>query len=224
MKHIVKTEKEWHDLRSQFVTASAAATLVGADPYSSPSKLRNPEPFFGNSYTAVGQLLEPLVVQMVNKKLGTHFELYETEKDVKEFYTRGRLGATPDAHEDRKILLECKTVNSRTYLKYSAVPPNKYLVQLLTQAYCAEMKGDYHYLALMNTGLRSETDYSNFLKNPEIEQNWPITIYQVWKNEKLCDIINIQAEKFVTNEKFRVDTKIKKLTNLMLNACYRRIE
>lgn len=209
-KHIVKTEEEWHNLRSQYVTASAAAVLVGADPYSSPAKLRNPDPFEGNAFTRVGQMLEPIVVNVTNDVLGSSFQLFETDGS-KEFYTEGLLGATPDAHENRQVLLECKTTRPQTYLKYSAVPPSKYLIQLIVQLLCVGL--DEGYLAIMSTDL---TQVSAELK-------WPITVYKVWKCGAICDILKIQAEKFKNNEKFKVDSKIKQKVKLLLTLCYERV-
>lgn len=215
IKHIVKTEEEWLELRKQFITASEAAVLVGADPYSSPAKIRNPTPFFGNSFTRVGQMLEPVVVNVTNDVLETHFELYENPEGHKEFYTEGLLGATPDAHEDRKILLECKTTRPHTYLKYSAVPPSKYLIQLLVQLMCTGL--DEGYLAIMSTDLTQAT----------AELKWPITIFKVWKCGTICDILKIQAEKFtnacLTEKSFRVDSKVKQRVRLLLTLCYKRI-
>lgn len=211
MKHIVKTEADWLELRKQFITASAAAVLVGADPYSSPAKIRNPPEFLGNAFTFVGQMLEPVVVNVTNKVLGTSFQLYENPEGHKEFYTEGLLGATPDAHEDRKILLECKTTRPHTYLKYSAVPPSKYLIQVLVQLYCIGLEEAY--LAIMSTDLTQST---SVLK-------WPITIFKVWKCGTICDILKIQAEKFTNNKTFKVDSKVKQKIRLLLTLCYERV-
>ncbi len=211
IKHIVKTEDEWLELRKQYITASEAAVLVGADPYSSPSKIRNPEPFSGNAYTFVGQMLEPVVVNVTNQVLKTNFVLFETAEGFKEFYTEGLLGATPDAHEDRKILLECKTTRPHTYLKYSAVPPSKYLIQLLVQLVCTNL--DEGYLAIMSTDLTQST--------PVLK--WPITVFKVWKCGTICDILKTQAEKFTNNKTFRVDSKVKQKVRLLLTLCYKKI-
>jgi hypothetical protein len=215
IKHIVKSKADWHALRKQYVTASAAAVLVGADPYSSPAKLRNPDPFNGNAFTLVGQMLEPVVVNVVNEILDTRFILFEEKKDQKEFYAKGCLGATPDAHEDRKILLECKTTRPHTYLKYSAVPPSKYLIQLLVQLLCTGL--DIGYLAIMSTDL---TQSSAILK-------WPVAIFKVWKCGTICDILLAQAEKFMKacqeNKAFRVDSKIKQRVRLLLTLCYQKV-
>jgi len=211
MKHIVKTEAEWLELRKKYITASEAAVLVGADPYSSPAKLRNPSPFFGNAYTKVGQMLEPVVVNVVNDVLGSSFELYENAQGHKEFYTNGLLGATPDAHMARLSLLECKTTRPHTYLKYSAVPPSKYLIQLLVQLMCTELTEGY--LAIMSTNL---TQSSPTLK-------WPVTIFKVWTDERISDILKEQAQRYIDNEKFRVDSAVKQKMKLLLTLCYELI-
>lgn len=215
MKHIVNNEEDWHALRSQVVTASEASVLVGADPYGSPSKITNPEPFNGNAFTFVGQMLEPVVVNITNQILGTKFELYEQEPGVKEFYIEGYLGATPDAHQSREILLECKTTRPKTYLKYSAVPPSKYLIQLLVQMICTGIKEGY--LSILSTDLTQQTS----------ELKWPITIYKVLHNETLCDILIKETERFKKCEKegkqFRVNSKIKQKVKLLLALSYERI-
>lgn len=211
MKHIVKTEADWLALRKKYITASEAAVLVGADPYSSPAKLRNPSPFEGNAFTKVGQMLEPVVCNVTNAVMGTSFELYENDSGHKEFYTEGLLGATPDAHQNRKILLECKTTRPHTYLKYGAVPPSKYLIQLIVQMMCVGVAEGY--LAIMSTDL---TQSSSKLK-------WPISIFHVLPDERICSILKEQAQKFTDNEKFRVDSKIKQRVRLILTTCYREV-
>ncbi len=214
MKHIVKTEAEWLKLRANYITASEASVLVGADPYSSPAKIRNPTPFNGNAFTFVGQMLEPVVVSVANSVLGltgdARFTLYETPEGYKEFYTCGLLGATPDAHANRQMLLEAKTTRPHTYLKYSAVPPSKYLIQLLVQLMCTDLEEGY--LAIMSTDLTQST---SILK-------WPISIFKVWKCGTICDILKTQAQKYTDNEKFRVDSKVKQRVRLLLTLCYER--
>lgn len=212
MKYIVKTEAEWLELRKQYITASEASVLVGADPYSSPAKIRNPSPFFGNAYTRVGQVLEPVVVSVVNDVLGTTFKLFENSEGHKEFFTEGCLGATPDAHQNRRVLLECKTTRPKTYAKMRGVPPSKYLIQLIVQMMCTKAKKGY--LAIMSTDLTQQT----------AELNWPITIYKVWRDDRICDILKLEAERFTNNKTFRVDTKVKQRVRLLLTLCYERVE
>lgn len=210
MKHIVKTEADWLELRKKYITASNAAVLVGADPYSSPASLRNPPAFEGNAFTRVGQMLELVVVNVTNDVLGTSFELFETREGSKEFYTCGHLGATPDAHQDRKILLECKTTRPKTYVKYSGVPPSKYLIQLIVQMMCVDVTEGY--LSIMSTNLTQNS----------AKLEWPITVYKVWRDNRICDILTEQAERFVTNKTFRVDSKVKQRVKMLLTMCYER--
>lgn len=212
MKYILKTEADWLAIRKKYITASEASVLVGADPYSSPSKINNPEPFNGNAFTFVGQMLEPVVVNITNQVLGTRFELYETKDGAKEFYTEGYFGATPDAHQDRNILLECKTTRPKTYIKYSGVPPSKYLIQLYVQMMCTGI--DEGYLSILSTDLTQQTS----------ELKWPISIYKVWKNEDLCVILKEEAERFKTAKTFRVNSKVKQKVKLLLAMGYERIK
>lgn len=208
MKYVVQTEADWLELRKKYITASNAAVLVGADPYSSVAKIKNPDPFFGNAYTFVGQMLEPVVVNVVNKVLGTSFELYETAGGAKEFYTQGYFGATPDAHMDRKVLLECKTTRPHTMLKYGVVPPNKYLIQLIVQMMCVGV--DTGYLAIMSTNL---TQVSAKLI-------WPVSIYAVNRDVRICNILIAEAERFAKCATFRVNSAVKQQVKLLLSACY----
>lgn len=214
-KHIVKTEEDWHALRAQYITASEASVLVGADPFSSPAKIREPTSFTGNSFTRVGQMLEPVVVNVVNDILGTNFQLYETPEGWKEFYTEGHFGATPDAHENRKCLLECKTTRPQTFLKYSVIPPSKYLVQLIVQMMCTNI--DLGYLAVMSTNLTQATS----------ELIWPISIFKVWKDDRICDILNLEAQRFrdcIEKDKmFRVNSKVKQKVKLLLSMNWENV-
>lgn len=213
-KHIVKTEEEWHALRGQYITASEASVLVGADPYSSPKALRETSTFTGNSFTKVGQMLEPVVVKVVNDILGTNFKLFENTEGHKEFYTNGHLGATPDAYYN-KILLECKTTRPKTFLNYEIVPPSKYIIQNLVQQICVEEEQyeDYGYLAIMSTNLTQAS----------AELIWPISIFKVWKCDRICDILKEQAQKFKDKpEKFRVESKVKQTVKLLLPLCWEK--
>jgi len=211
MRHIVKTEEDWLELRKKYITASEAAVLVGADPYSSPKKVREPSTFRGNAFTEVGHMLEPVVINVTNKVMGTTFELYENDEGWKEFYTEGHLGATPDAHMNRTILLEAKTTRPRTYVKYSSVPPSKYLIQLLVQMICTGTTEGY--LAILSTDMTQQT----------ATLHWPITIYKVLYNEEICNILKEESQRFIEDEKFRVNSKVKKRVNLLLTLAYERI-
>lgn len=210
MEIVVNTEKEWLELRKKYITASSASTLVGLNPYSSPKKIKSPDKFVGNAYTFIGHLLEPVVVDMTNIVMDMDFRLYEQQKDQKVFFTAGKLGATPDAH-DGKYLLECKTTNPKSYLKYSASPPLTYLTQLQVQMMCTGIKEGY--LAIMSTDL-SQT-------SPNII--WPITVYKAVQNDKFCAILKEEVKRFLENDKFRVNSKVKKQCKILLNLCYEKV-
>jgi putative phage-type endonuclease len=211
MKHILKTEADWLAIRKDYITASEAAVLVGADPYSSPKSITEPSTFTGNAFTLVGQMLEPVVVNVTNAVLGTNFELFETQSGSKEFYTNGHFGATPDAHQDRKILLECKTTRPKTFIKYGAVPPSKYMIQLLVQMICTEIEEGY--LSILSTDLTQHTT----------KINWPISVFKIWKDESLCTILQEEAERFKTAKTFRVNSKVKQRVKLLLGMICERV-
>lgn len=214
MKHTLKTESDWLAIRKNYITASEAAVLVGADPYSSPKAIKEPSTFTGNAFTLVGQLLEPVVANLTNIVLGTKFEIYETSDGTKEFYTNGHFGATPDAHQDRKILLECKTTRPKTFIKYGAVPPSKYMIQNIIQQMCVDdLEADYGYISVMSTDLTQHTT----------EIKWPISVFKIWKDESLCTILQEEAERFKTKPTFRVNSKVKQKVKLLLAMGCERI-
>src|SRR3990167_3056536 len=101
MKKLLKGDKEWLKARQQVITATEAPILLGLNPYSSPAKMwqeKTEKTFVGNSYTQIGQWLEPLVVTITNSLLGTDFRIIENDIG-KIFYTHDevKLGATPDS-------------------------------------------------------------------------------------------------------------------------------
>lgn len=212
MRQVVNNEVEWHALRSQCVTASEASVLIGMDPYGSPGKLKKESDFKGNASTIVGQVLEPVVVDVTNRVLGSSFMLFEANKGEKVFYTRGRLGATPDAH-DGTMLLECKSTRPDLYLKYAENPPTKYLVQLMVQLWCTDMKEGY--LSILSTDLSQK--YTN------LEPDWNLALYKVKRNDALCKIIEEEAERFYKEEKFRVNSAIKRKCAIMVHMCYEKV-
>ena len=210
MKHILKTEADWLAIRKDYITASEASVLVGADPYSSPKAIKEPSTFTGNAFTFVGQMLESVVVNITNQLLGTTFELYEID-NAKEFYTNGQFGATPDAHENRKILLECKTTRPQTYIKYGSVPPSKYMIQNIIQQMCVDnLETDYGYLSILSTNLTQRTS----------KLNWPISIFKIWKDDRICTILEEEANRYkeceANGKQFRVNSKIKQKVKLLL--------
>ena len=65
----------------------------------------------------------------------------------------------------------------------------------------------------MNTDLTQKT----------FEINWPITIFKVVQSDQLCDILVEEANRFMDNETFRVQSKHKKKAKLLLSLCYEKI-
>lgn len=206
--YTLKGEADWHKHRAQYITASEAAIVVGMDPYGSPGKLKKDTGFTGNASTIVGQVLEPVVVDITNRMMKTQFALYETIEG-KVFYTKGKLGATPDA-TDGERLLECKTTRPDIYLKYREEPPTRYLVQLQVQLWCTDKKEGF--LSILSTDLTQ-----SYLNSAPI---WPIVIYKIQRQDELCNLIEQEATRFFESEKFRVDSKVKKQCAELLHSCY----
>lgn len=209
MKYKVKCETDWHKLRATCITASEAAVLVSLNPYSSPGKLKQDTGFRGNAFTFVGQVLEPVVVDVTNRVLGTKFKLFE-DVDGKVFYVKENLGATPDA-TDGICLLECKSTRPLSFIKYCDAPPLMYLIQLQVQLYCTGKKVGY--LAIMSTDL---TQANDIIK-------WPIVIYRVQRNDVICKILQEEAARFFTGDKFRARSDYKKKVTLLLSLCCEKI-
>lgn len=211
----VNTEAEWHALRGAYITASEAAVLVSLNPFSSPGKLKQDSGFTGNAFTLCGQVLEPVVVDVTNRVLGTKFRLFE-DVEGKSFYTKGCLGATPDA-TDETDLLECKSTRPKSFLKYIESPPLMYLIQLQVQLHCTNKK--IGYLAIMSTDLTQATDVIN----------WPIVIYKVHRNDKICEILETEAKRFLDGfdpngkNTFRAKSEHKKKVGALLALCCEKI-
>lgn len=205
----VDNEDDWHTLRKTCITASEAAVLVSLNPYSSPGKLKQDTGFKGNAFTFVGQVLEPVVVDVTNRVLGTNFRLFD-DKGGKVFYVKDSLGATPDATDDT-MLLECKSTRPESFIKYSVAPPLMYLIQLQVQLYCTEKKEGY--LAIMSTDLTQKSD----------QIIWPIVVYKVQKSDTICNILQEEAKRFFTGEKFRARSDYKKKVTLLLQLCCAKV-
>ncbi len=123
------------------------------------------------------------------------------------------MGATPDAH-NLVSLLECKSTRPDLYLKYAEQPPTKYIVQLMVQLWCTDMTEGY--LSILSTDLSQK--YTN------LEPVWDMVIYKVKRNDALCEIISNEAERFYTEEKFRVNSTIKRKCGIMVHMCYEKVE
>lgn len=220
MKKLLKGDKEWLAARKQVITATEAPALLGLNPFMSPGKMweeKTEKTFVGNSYTVIGQLLEPVVVACTNRMLGTDFNIIENEIG-KIFYRHDqvRLGATPDAmNKAGDSFLECKTTKPLNYLKYKYCPPLYYIVQLQVQLICAGL--DTGYLAIMSTDL----------SQAEQELRLPITIFKVARHLRLEELLIQEVARFWDCQKrevqFRVASKVKRESGILVNMCYTKI-
>lgn len=218
MKHILTTDEEWKSIRGKYITASEVASLVGHNDFTSAAQLKRDKlegsSFHGNAATLLGQILEPIVVQIVNHVLKRtteqdKFVLYEELEKGKAFFTRGCLGATPDA-VNGSVLLECKTTKPAKFIKYSIFPPLNYLCQLQCQMYCTNTL-DTHieegYLGIMSTNMTQNS--SEFVA--------PLVLYKVKYCEALGVIFDEEAERLMNStDPFRVTTGLKKKTEVLL--------
>lgn len=217
MKHILTTDDTWFKIRSEYVTASEVASLVGHNSWTSAAQIKKAKlegsTFNGNAATKLGQILEPIVVQLTNTALKTEFVLYETLEEGKAFFTKGWLGATPDAcSADGSTLLECKTTKPANYVKYALFPPLNYLLQLQCQLYCTGL--DVGQLSIMSTDL---TQHGSDLV-------CPLVVYQMQYSEVICEILNEEADRLLNNdEAFRVKSSYKKQIELILNDNLERV-
>jgi len=201
----VSTEEEWHNLRGKVVTATEVSCILGLNKYKSAAKMWQEkngkgEAFVGNSYTYIGQLLEPVVVKAVNYHLDREFELFEVEGE-KSFYTHDKLkmGATPDAW-DGKELLECKTTKPHNAVRWSGFPNLQYLCQLYIQMMCMDISTGY--LGTMSTDLTQKHTSLTF----------PLSVYILNRDEAIDKLISEEVIRFwdtVNRDKaFRVNRKL----------------
>lgn len=183
----LRTQEEWLQARQNVVTATEVSSIVGLNKYRSANKMwqeKQNKEFQGNSYTFIGHMLEPAVVQSTNHVLQKDFSLYE-DMGTKSFFvdTGARIGATPDA-TDGHSLLECKTSGPHNVLKWAFSPNPQYICQLYTQMLCTGLSEGY--LACLSTNL---TQYS-----PELKL--PLTVHKVLDDPVIYDIIREEVARF----------------------------
>jgi len=216
---VLKSNTEWAKLRTKFVTATDAASILGLNPFSSANKMwkeKEHSTFTGNAFTEVGQLLEPIVVQITNKKLKAQFKLFEEEHKGKVIFYKEdlRVSATPDGFNEKGQLLECKTTKPAKFLQYKKSPPLMYLMQVQIQLLCTEFKEAY--LSILSTDL---TQTSPIL-------NYPIAIYKVFPCQELIELYLKELNRFFKcqqdGKKFRVNTKSKLRACLLLHSTWSR--
>lgn len=195
------SEEEWLELRTKVLTATDMGTILGLNKWKSVAQLnegkKNVE-FFENSYTWLGQVLEPVVVQAVNKALGSDFKLYEdTSRSFFADLTIG-LGATPDAYQG-DVLLECKSTKPGNALRWNGWPPAYYLSQLYIQMICTDKQ--LGYLGVLSTNLTQQSEVLNL----------PLTIHKLKRDPKLDSIVFFEVARYweacKINKLYRVNRK-----------------
>lgn len=183
-----KSEEEWLEIRTTVLTATDMGVVLGLNKWKSVKQLvdskKEYEPL-DNSYIWLGQVLEPVVVQAVNKVLGTEFELFEEESRSFFIDKEIRMGATPDA-EDGKTLLECKSTKPGNYLKWHGWPPAYYVSQLYTQLIATDRQVGY--LAILGTDLSQKDEVlrlplhvHKLTRTPELDKIFIDTAKEFWK-------------------------------------------
>lgn len=196
-----KTEEEWLKIRTTVITATEMAVLLGLNKWKSVSELvegkKRFEPF-ENSYTWMGQQLEPIVVTATNRVLKRNFKLFENGSRSFFLDSDLGLGATPDAG-DETTLLECKTTKPHNWLKWHSWPPNYYLAQLYTQMICVGR--DEGYLAILSTDLTQKSDILDL----------PLHIHRLVRDEELDKIFLFEVKRFweaqAAGKQYRVNRK-----------------
>ena len=217
---VVRTdsEKEWLDLRKQYITASECAALVGLYPKNNVGmgkvwKDKQEGAFKGNCFTLVGQILEPAVVNATNLILSENFRLFEDAPGEKVFYIdkSNKIAATPDA-SNGKVLLECKTTRPSNIYRYGLYPPKQYLAQVQCQLHCCELERAI--LAIMGTNLTQKGDPLQL----------PLVLFEVTRSEQFISLLCSQANTFFTcldsGTQFKADTTIRKEAELLMDFCY----
>ena len=99
----------WLKLRGNMLTASDAATSIGANKYQTPDDLIRKkcglgEPFLGNEATAWGTKMEPIACEMFEEKYG--LKVYELGLIPHKSYPW--LGGSPDGLTENNCLVEIK--------------------------------------------------------------------------------------------------------------------
>lgn len=193
------SEEEWLQLRLKVLTATEMGAILGLNKWKSVREVveaKEKVKFFENAYTWLGQQLEPIVVEAVNKVLNSEFELF----DDKAFYVDFELGlgATPDAG-DGTILLECKSTKPHNALRWSYWPPAYYLMQLYIQMMCCERQEGL--LAILSTNLTQKSE----------ELDIPLNIFKLTRDEAIDEIVIKEVRRFwhcqEEGKLYRVDRK-----------------
>lgn len=119
--------QEWLDLRENMLTASDAASALGANPYEKPEKLLmkkcGAHKWAGNAATAHGTLLEPIARDLYDER----YNKKSHEIGLVQHPKYPFLGGSPDGITEDGLLIEIKCPLSR---KIEAKVPKHYVAQI----------------------------------------------------------------------------------------------
>ena len=119
--------QEWLDLRENMLTASDAASALGANPYEKPEKLLmkkcGAHKWSGNAATAHGTLLEPIARDLYDER----YNKKSHEIGLVQHPKYPFLGGSPDGITEDGLLIEIKCPLSR---KIEAKVPKHYVAQI----------------------------------------------------------------------------------------------
>jgi len=154
---------EWHEERKKYLGASEVATILGANPYSSPwevwaVKKGLIEPFGGNEVTKLGQRIEPVLLDYAEDDLG------ELDRDVPVPHPSVPLRATLDGQVKASgDVVEAKTAGLLSgraddwgedgLVLYPDQIPKTYYLQVQTQLACTGEKRAHLYAMLPRRGV-----------------------------------------------------------------------
>ena len=211
------TDTEWLDIRRTVITATEVSILLGLNKWTSVSQLienKKQVTPFENAYTIVGQWLEPVVVQAVNRALKKEFKLFENGSRSFFVDKELKLGATPDAG-DSDTLLECKTTKPTNSLLWAEWPPAYYLCQLYVQLIATGR--EVGYLGVLST------DMSQTSQELQLDLN----IHELKRSKELDDLIFEEVARFwksiKINKLYRVNRKEAGKVELMFRVNTRKI-
>lgn len=198
---------EWLKKRSNYVTATEVASLIGLDPYKSSNKLLqdkiNPTRLPDNPAMKKGRLLEPSVF-IALQEIGIDARPADYENVVMLTDDDNQLAATLDGRlktDKADYVVECKTTKGELFPKWRINPPLKYLLQVQTQLHVAQL--DSAVLACLNS--------DNILE---------LIVYRVEKLPEVQSIIAQESRRFwncyKSEESFKVNKDFKKSVEIQI--------
>lgn len=188
---------EWLAKRSQNITATEVASLLGLDKYKTPHKVLkekiNPVKLADNAAMRAGRILEPGVFVAL-KEIGLNCRPADYEKVVMYEDPEVRLSCTLDGigiNKDKgKYIVECKSTKPELFEKWEDQAPINYIIQVQVQLMLTKL--DKALLAC-------------------VSQQFPfsIIVYYIKADKEIHKIIEYNVRKFWTcyekNVKFKID-------------------